>query len=84
MVKSLSESFRRSNLSLTSTFVYVEDGTDAYDYPTFSEHIDYLSFARLFFESKYETLRYLNIFNVKQRLNDLILRGVPSIWRLLP
>lgn len=78
MIKSLSENFRRSNLSLTSTFVYIEGETDAYDYATFSKYIDYISFARMYFESKYETVKYLNIFNVKQRLNNLILRGVPS------
>lgn len=78
IVKRLGESFRRSNLTLTSTFLYIEGSTDAYNYPEFAKHVDFISFAQTFFESKSDTLNYLNISNVKQRINSLIFRGVPS------
>lgn len=78
MVESLSKNFHRSNLSLTSTFLYIDGKTDIYDYPAISKHLDFISFAQIFFESKYDTLRYLNIFNVKRRIDGLISRGVPS------
>lgn len=78
MVKELGDSFRQSNLSLSSTFLYIDGKTDFYDYLSFSQHVDFISFAQSFFESKYDTLSYLNIFNVKRRINGLIQRGVPS------
>lgn len=78
IAKSLNENLQRSNLFLTSWITFQRKIDEKYNYTALSEHVNFMYFTQVLYDSKSEMINLRNITNLENRINSLIELGIPS------